>query len=287
MWKSLLARVGRIMQGLCRVPVRESRQAQTMARLGSRLTTWAIVLWFPMVMVHAGAQTLSYEPVGLAWTAREVEQASLGSLQALTQRATREQKLGCQRYCKRLSRIFNSLLPHARAQSLAALKRDWSLTVVRLPGTDAMALPGGQIIVSEDFIRLNRLSDEAIAFVLAHEMAHSILEHERQALTVARMLLPREVSRTVDDIYVEMSLNHSLFKALEPVMQQGELEADELGLLLAAKAGYAPDKQIAFIAREAAREIPFRPLLATHPTAKQRLEKLQERLPLARRLFGG
>ncbi|MFM2447787.1 MAG: hypothetical protein RIS44_237 [Pseudomonadota bacterium] len=253
----------------------------------SRLTIWAIGLWLSMGLHLASAQTLTYEPVGLAWTAREVEQASLGSLQTLVQRATREQKMGCARYCKRLNRIFTRLLPHARAQSLAALRRDWSLTVVRLPGVDAMALPGGQIIVSEDFIRANRLSDESIAFVLAHEMAHSILEHERQALTVARMLLPREVNRTVDDIYVEMSFNHALFKALEPVMQQGELEADELGLLLAAKAGYAPDKQITFIAREAAREIPAKPLVATHPTAKQRLEKLRERLPLARRLHPG
>lgn len=253
----------------------------------SRTTIWAIGLWLSMAVHLASAQTLTYEPVGLAWTAREVEQASMGSLQTLVQRATREQKMGCARYCKRLTRIFNRLLPHARTQSLAALRRDWSLTVVRLPGVDAMALPGGQIIISEDFIQTNRLSDESIAFVLAHEMAHSILEHERQALTVARMLLPREVSRTVDDIYVEMSFNHALFKALEPVMQQGELEADELGLLLAAKAGYAPDKQITFIAREAAREIPFRPLVATHPTAKQRLEKLRERLPLARRLHPG
>jgi predicted Zn-dependent protease len=251
------------------------------------INTWAIALWVAMPTAPAFAQTLSYEPVGLAWTAREVEQASLGSLQTLTQRATREKKLGCQRHCKRLTRIFNRLLPHARAQSLAALRRDWSLTVVRLPGVDAMALPGGQIIISEDFIRANRLSDESIAFVLAHEMAHSILEHERQALTVARMLLPRDVNRTVDDIYTEMAFNHALFKALEPVMQQGELEADELGLLLAAKAGYAPEKQIAFIAREAAREIPLRPLVATHPTAKQRLQKLQERLPLAQRLFPG
>lgn len=241
----------------------------------------------PLLIAPASAQTLSYEPVGLAWTAREVEQASLGSLQILTQRAVRENKMGCKQYCKRLHRIFNSLLPHARAQSLAALQRDWSLTVVRLPGVDAMALPGGQIIVSEDFIQANRLSDESIAFVLAHEMAHSILEHERQALTVARMLLPREVNRTVDDIYVEMSFNHALFKALEPVMQQGELEADELGLLLAAKAGYSPDKQVAFIAREAARELPTKPMVATHPSAKHRLEKLRERLPLARRLFVG
>ncbi|MFM8901728.1 MAG: M48 family metalloprotease [Burkholderiales bacterium] len=242
-----------------------------------------VLVWTP-AQAQNNPQALSYEPVGLAWTATEVERASLSTLHSLTQRATAQEQMGCQRYCKRLNRIFQRLLPHARAQSLASLRRDWSLTVVRLPGVDAMALPGGQIIISENFIAQHRLSDEAIAFVLAHEMAHSILEHERQVLTFARMLLPREVHRTVKDMYTEMEFNRSLLRAVEPVMQQGEFEADELGLLLAASAGFSPDKQITFIAHEAAREIPAKHLMTTHPTAQQRLEKLRERLPLARRL---
>ena len=55
-----------------------------------------------------------------------------------------------------------------------------------------MALPGGQVLISEAFVRSRGLSDEALAFVLGHEMAHSILEHERQTLHFARMLLPRK-----------------------------------------------------------------------------------------------
>ena len=64
------------------------------------------------------------------------------------------------------------------------------------------------------------------------------------------------------------------------------LEADELGLLLAARAGYAPEERMAFIEAEAAMEASGdRPVVATHPSAALRLEKLRERLPLARRLL--
>lgn len=99
------------------------------------------------------------------------------------------------------------------------------------------------------------------------------------------MLLPRDVHRSVPDMYTEMEFNIRLLKSMEPVMQQGELEADELGLLLAAQAGYAPEQQLAFIESETALETGGgKPVVATHPPALLRLEKLRERLPLARRL---
>lgn len=242
------------------------------------LTAWAAPAWC--------TEPLAYEPVALGWTADEVERASAGSMHDITGRAQQARQLGCERHCARLDRIFNRLLAQARTQSPSARDRPWSLTVVRLAGVEAMALPGGQLIVSESFIDERGLSDAALAFVLAHEMAHSILEHERQALTFARMLLPRDVHRSVPDMYTEMEFNIRLLKAMEPVMQQGELEADELGLLLAAQAGYAPEQQLAFIESEAALEGAGsgRPVVATHPPARLRLEKLLERLPLARRL---
>jgi predicted Zn-dependent protease len=241
------------------------------------LAAWTAPAWC--------AEPLAYEPVALGWSADEVERASADSMRDLTQRAQQARQFGCEQHCARLDRIFSRLLAQARAQSPSARDRPWSLTVVRLPGVEAMALPGGQLIVSEFFIDERGLSDAALAFVLAHEMAHSILEHERQALTFARMLLPRHVHRSVRDMYTEMDFNLRLLKAMEPVMQQGELEADELGLLLAAQAGYAPEQQLAFIESEAALETGGgKPVVATHPPALLRLEKLRERLPLARRL---
>lgn len=232
----------------------------------------------------AGALQLVDEPRALGWSAAEVARAGTATLQQAVERAAREDGLGCALHCERLGRIFQRLVTQAREQTPRAATLPWSLTVLRLPGEAAFALPDGQIVISETLIDDRGLSDAALAFVLAHEMAHAILEHERQLLTVGRQLLPRQVERSVRDMYVEFEHNFGLLRTLEPVLHQGEFEADELGLLLAALAGFAPQRQLEFMQNEVAEHDGQRPLAATHPAPMERLERLAERLPLARRL---
>lgn len=232
----------------------------------------------------ARAVQLTDEPVALDWTPAEVQRAGLATLEATVARALQQGELGCLKHCERLARIFEQLLVQAREQTARARTLPWSLTVVRNAGVDAFALPDGQIVVSEALIEDRGLSDEALAFVIAHEMAHSILEHERQVLTAGRLLLPRQVERSVNDMYVELAFNFSLLRTLEPALHQAELEADELGLLLASVCGYAPNRQLEFMQNEVAEDTGSRRLAGTHPSALVRLERLQERLPLAWRL---
>jgi Zn-dependent protease with chaperone function len=228
-----------------------------------------------------GAQ-FAYEPVGLGWSAEEVERVAAAQMAALTERASQEEKLGCSSHCDRLARVFARLIGQARLQTARSATLPWTLSVVRLPDIEALAMSGGQVVISEAFVDDRLRSDEELAFVLAHEMAHSILEHERQALTFARLLLPRQITRSVQDMYAEIDSNLSLFRAMEPVIQQGEYEADELGLLLASAAGYAPERQLAFLQQECTDDMKAT-LVATHPSACLRLKALQERLPLAAR----
>ncbi|MBX3656030.1 MAG: M48 family metalloprotease [Ramlibacter sp.] len=228
---------------------------------------------------------LAYEPVALAWSAGEVERATAGNFDDIVRRAKGQGQYGCETSCERVRRVFERLVPLARAQTPRARHLPWTLTVVRTPGVEALALPGGQVVISEAFIHEHRMPDAQLAFVLAHEMAHSILEHERQTLHFARMLLRQDVPRSVADMYVEMGYNFALLSSLEPVMQQGEFEADELGFLLASAAGYAPRDQIGFMARQAVLDKTPRALVHTHPPARERLAQLRARLPLAQRLY--
>lgn len=251
------------------------------------------VCWLGAWPVAAGQGVpQAYEPVGLHWSADEVERATTAPIDELAARAARAGQLGCLRHCERLPRVFARLVEQARAQTVRSASLPWSLLVVRLPGIEAMAVPNGRLVISELFVEQRLPSDEALAFVLAHEMAHSILEHERQALSFARLLLPAQVPRSVRDVYVEMEFNFALLKAMEPVMQQGEYEADELGLLMASAAGFDPERQLAFMEQECRTSAGPTPLVATHPAACERLEALRTRLPLARRQrpggeFGG
>lgn len=82
--------------------------------------------------------------------------------------------LGCMRHCERLECIFTRLVHHTLEQTARARSLPWTLTVVRLLDVEAMAMPGGQVFISKGFIDRRTTRDEALAFVLAHEMAHSI-----------------------------------------------------------------------------------------------------------------
>lgn len=234
----------------------------------------------------APAVQLAYEPVALGWTSGEVAGAGRDTLRHVVDRARQQGRLGCELHCERLRSIFARLVTQARQQTARAAHLPWSLTVLGLRDVAAFALPEGQVVVSEALIEDRGLSDEALAFVLAHEMAHSILEHERQLLTAGRLLLPRNVERSVRDMYVEFEHDFGFFRRLEPVLHQGEFEADELGLLLAALAGFAPNRQLEFMQNEVAEDAGRRPVGSTHPAAAARLSRLHTRLPLAWRLHG-
>jgi Zn-dependent protease with chaperone function len=257
------------------VPRRDTFMAHTW-----RLTV-SLLLMFSAATAHS--VQLAYEPVGLGWSDDEVERTIAAQMDALLDRAERDRQMGCSAHCARLDRVFNRLVVQAQAQTARSATLPWSLLVVRLPDVNAIALPNGQLAISAAFVDQQLPTDETLAFVLTHEMTHSILEHERQALTYAQLLLPRLIVRSVKDMYVEIDFNASLPMAMEPVMQQGEYEADELGLLLASAAGFDPDRQIAFIESQRRNDAGHQPLVATHPPTCQRLQALQSLLPLARR----
>lgn len=235
-----------------------------------------------LIAASAIAAPMAYEPLGLDWTAEEVERLAAAQGAALTERAARDRLLGCHRHCERLTRVFGRLVAETRHQNARGARLNWTLTVVNLPEVDAQVLSGGRVVISEHFVEHRTATDEALAFVLAHEMAHDILEHERQSLSFARLLLPRLPRRSVRDVYTEMDFNFSLRRAMAPVMQQGEFEADELGLMMASAAGYSPDRQLAFLEQECRADAGAVSMVETHPAACARLRALQTLLPLAR-----
>ena len=248
-----------------------------------RCARFVVALW-PLLSAGTGhCVQYAYEPVGLGWSAQEVDRAAADRFSAMTGRAHQTEPSACGVPCQRSADVFARLVVQARAQTRRSATLPWSLTVVALPDIEAAARPEGEVVISEWFVAQRLQADEALAFVLAHEMAHSILEHERQALTYARLLLARETTRSVEDMYAELNVNWSLLWAMEPVMQQGEYEADEIGLLLASAAGYAPERQLAFMVQQCETEDSSASMVQTHPPACLRLRALQALLPLAKR----
>jgi predicted Zn-dependent protease len=185
-------------------------------------------------------------------------------------------------YCEVVNKVWEALQPAFKAQeSETAL----NLVVVRSPAFDALAFANGTVVISENFISRTGLDEAQIAFVLAHEASHILLQHERQTLTSMLALSPSRLARTPEDLYIEMEYNYfAMSDSFSFIFQQVEFEADETGMQLAALAGFEPQLQLKFM-EQLALEVEESSLYTTHPAASERLQRLRSQLPLALRIF--
>lgn len=250
-------------------------------RIAAAIGMAAALTW---IASPAQAGLLDVELRGLAWSAAEVNRATDAESRRLLETARRDHELGCRTHCEAIDTAWRRLLAAARVHIDAEALPDWSLTVVQSAQIDACATPGGSVVLSEAFVRERQLDGPQLAFVIAHEMAHVLHQHERQVLTAALALLPRQVPWTVADTYTEMNFNPSLVRSIDVVMHQTEFEADETGLYLAALAGYPPDALLRFLDDEAAAKRPDASFVSTHPSAAARARQAHRHLPLLERL---
>lgn len=223
--------------------------------------------------------------LGLAFTETAVIAHAEPARKALLARLRREGRLGCASQCALIDTVWRTLRPVIAAQRTGRLV-ELRLVVVRDPAINALSFPGGTVVVSESFIDRLGLGPAELAFVLAHEAAHVLLQHERQGLTSMLALIPSRAQRTPRDVYVEIEFNYfAMSDAMQLVFHQVEHDADELGLQLAALAGYPPQAQLRFLEQVAARDLPLQSMLSSHPDMRSRLQSLRRTLPLAQRLW--
>lgn len=248
---------------------------------------WFAALLLLLACAGASARELRLvEPsAGLAFSEAEVvRHAGSTRLRFLQDYFGRSGRLGCMAHCTVLGQVWEALLPVFRAQQP---EREWpfTLVVVQDADVDALSFPDGTIVISEAFITRRQLAREQVAFVLAHEAAHVLLQHERQTLTTMLAVMPSNARRTPRDLYTEMEFRYfALSDPLSLMFHQVEFEADEAGQQMAALAGFAPDAQLRFLERAAqAADAPAAG--STHPAMADRLLRLRTLLPLARRLF--
>jgi Zn-dependent protease with chaperone function len=219
---------------------------------------------------------------GLAFSVVQVSAVGYAARQRVLAEASRAELTGCSSYCDVLANVWAALVPVFQAQQD---EPDLHLIVLRSPDIEALSFADGTLVISENFIERQGLDEAQIAFILAHEASHVLLQHERQTLTSMLTLMPSKVARSPEDIYAEMEYNYFLESAsLSIVFQQVELEADEIGMQLAAMAGFAPQLQLKFMEQRASEPAEAN-LFATHPPAAERLLRLREQVPLAIRLF--
>jgi predicted Zn-dependent protease len=213
-------------------------------------------------------------------------------------------QLGNQQYAKTLGQdradIVSSNPEYAEVERVArrieaVAGRDkpafvWRVTLLRNDEANAYCLPGGKIVVYTGILPVTR-NDAALAVVLGHEVAHATAEHaaeriEREHLTrVAAGIIAGGVAFTPRQ-YVRVFALLGAADSL-PFSRSQESEADHIGLIYMARAGYEPREAVAFWKRMQRASNGKQPpeFASDHPSDEHRIERIQTWLPEAERAY--
>ena len=171
----------------------------------------------------------------------------------------------------------------------------WEFNLVESKEVNAWCMPGGKVVVYSGILPV--AGDEAgLAVVMGHEIAHAVAKHgnERMSQALVTQLGGAALSAALES-YPEQT--RALWMAafgvgsqvglLLPYSRLQENEADRLGLIFMAMAGYDPHEAPRFWSRMTSDKAGAAPpeFLSTHPSDKTRIQKIQEEIPEAMKYY--
>jgi predicted Zn-dependent protease len=170
----------------------------------------------------------------------------------------------------------------------------WDFVVFESDQLNAFALPGGNVGVFEGMMRLVD-SDDELAAVVGHEVGHVLARHAAQRIgtqQISQLGIGVAAAALGAGGYADPRTAQALLGAgaqygiLLPFSRGQELEADRIGMVLMARAGYDPEAAIDFWRKmQAAGGAKPPAFLSTHPADEQRIARLREYLPEAREAY--
>lgn len=168
----------------------------------------------------------------------------------------------------------------------------WEYNLVEDKQVNAWCMPGGGIVVYTGILPVTK-TETGLAVVMGHEVAHALLDHGGQRMSAG-------VAQQLGAIVGNMALQNSKYKeyvnefnmaygigtnvgVMLPFSRSHETEADEIGILLMAIAGYNPEEAPKLWQRMQALNSNSEPeLLSTHPSNASRIANLTQMVPAAK-----
>jgi predicted Zn-dependent protease len=218
----------------------------------------------------------------MAVSSQEVE---AGAKKAYAQMMAEAQKKGALDHdaalVARVRGITQRLIPQTATFRPDAAKWEWEVHVISLDEVNAWCMPGGKMAMYTGLIQKLNATDEEIAAVMGHEIAHALREHSREqisrqmgtqmAVGIAGALLGvGDLGQSIAGTVADVTLNL-------PKSRTAEQEADRIGVELAARAGYDPRAAISLwekMGKLGGSQPPK--FLSTHPSNEDRIKDLQE-----------
>jgi len=154
-------------------------------------------------------------------------------------------------------------------------------------------MPGGKIVVYTGILPITK--DEAgLATVMGHEVSHALANHGAQRMSASQLqslgaagltLATGQQSAETQQIAMTAYGLSTQYGGMLPFSRNHETEADKIGLVLMAIAGYNPDQAVLFWSRMSANSAGQAPpeFMSTHPSDATRIANLKQMIPEAKK----
>ena len=188
---------------------------------------------------------------------------------------------------ERVRGIAKRLVPQTTVFRKDATSWKWEVNVITSPEVNAWCMPGGKIAVYTGIIEELQITDDELAAVMGHEIAHALREHGRERASqklatgvgasligaAADIIMPGTGGISTGLAGVVGQVTYEL-----PYSRLHETEADLMGVELAARAGYDPRAAVTLWEKMAKLSSGGAPpkLLSTHPSHEDRIKDLTE-----------
>lgn len=193
---------------------------------------------------------------------------------------------------------FQQMVDRVGRRIAAVSNRDdfqWEFRVVQSQQQNAFCLPGGKVAVYEGILPVCQ-NEAGLAVVMSHEIAHALARHGGERMTHSQVsdigkkvvgAVFNEKSAETQKMILTAYGHVSQYGAILPYSRKHESEADHIGVMLMARAGYDPAEAPRFWRRfgQAKGSGGTSEFFSTHPSDERRAADLEAVLPEARRLY--
>lgn len=273
------------------------------SRLTARAAAWALaglLLASPAALTLAAAREGVEVGQSSAFSklvpAEQVERSAGQQYAQLLEQARSNRALGNADHpqVRRLRAIAQRIIPFALAWNPRARDWQWEVNLIGSGQINAFCMPGGKIAFYTGILNKLKLSDDEVAMVMGHEIAHALREHARErmgksAVTHGAARIGGAIAAGVFGI--DPRLTDGLARGGANLLtlefsREDESEADLVGLELAARAGYDPRAGVTLWQKMGAASKGAPPQwLSTHPSGGTRIADIERNLPKVMPLY--
>ena len=194
----------------------------------------------------------------------------------------------------RLRAIAQKIIPFSYEWNPRAREWKWEINLIGSTQINAFCMPGGKIAFYHGILDKLQLTDDEVAMVMGHEIAHALREHARERMgkseatnviaSIGSALASAyfKVDPSVTDAVARQGANLLTLK----FSREDETEADLVGMELAARAGYNPRAGVTLWQKMSAANKGAPPQwLSTHPSGASRIKQIENNLPKVMPLY--